>query len=510
MDHNSPNHLFGAVRSAMPAADKPLALHADGRAETYGDALALSGRLANLLVARGVKPGDRVAVQVEKSWPALVLYLAAVRAGAVYLPLNTAYTLAEVEYFLSDAQPALFVCRPEIVDDARTLAAKVGVPVVETLGADGTGSLTQAVDGQPEAFQDVPRGPDDLAAILYTSGTTGRSKGAMLSHDNLLSNALTLRSAWRFTDRDVLIHALPIFHTHGLFVASNTILMAGASMIFLPKFDAAEVLGLMPKATCLMGVPTFYTRLLDLPGLTRAACASMRLFVSGSAPLLAETHRAFRERTGHAILERYGMTETNMNTSNPYDGARIAGTVGLPLPGVSVRVSDPESGRELARGEIGMIEVKGPNVFKGYWRMPEKTASEFRDGFFITGDLGKIDPAGYVTIVGRGKDLVITGGFNVYPKEVETEIDAIPGVLESAVIGVPHPDFGEGVTAVIVLKKGASLTDGDVNAALADRLAKFKQPKKVFFVDELPRNTMGKVQKNVLREAYRDIYRGAA
>ncbi|MDQ0506465.1 malonate--CoA ligase [Xanthobacter agilis] len=505
-DQTHANALFGAIRAAMPAPDKALVIHADGRAESYAEALALSGRLANLLVARGVRPGDRVAVQVEKSWPALALYLATVRAGAVYLPLNTAYTLVEVAYFLSDAEPALFVCRPEILAAARALADTVKVPVVETLGSEGAGTLTDAAAALPDAFEDVARGPDDLAAILYTSGTTGRAKGAMLSHGNLLSNALVLKDHWRFTGADVLIHALPIFHTHGLFVASNIILLAGASMIFLPKFDAAEVLALMAKATCLMGVPTFYTRLLDQDGLTRETTRNMRLFVSGSAPLLAETHRAFQERTGHAILERYGMTETNMNTSNPYDGARIAGTVGLPLPGVTLRVTDPDSARVLGPDEIGMIEVKGPNVFKGYWRMPEKTASEFRDGFFITGDLGKIDRQGYVSIVGRGKDLVITGGFNVYPKEVESEIDAIPGVLESAVIGVPHPDFGEGVTAVVVLKAGVRLTEADIHGALAERLAKFKQPKTVFFVAELPRNTMGKVQKNVLRDTYRGTY----
>jgi len=508
------NHLFGAIRAAIPDLAKPLAIHADGGVETYADALALSGRLASLLVARGVKPGDRVAVQVEKSWTALALYLATVRAGAAFLPLNTAYTLAEVEYFLGDAQPAVFVCRPQIEAAARGLAAKVGVSVVETLDADGTGSLTRAAEGLEADFADVPRGASDLAGILYTSGTTGRSKGAMLTHDNLLSNALTLKDYWRFTGDDVLIHALPIFHTHGLFVAFNTILVAGASMIFCPKFDAKEVLALMGRAdfrpTCLMGVPTFYTRLLAEPGLTREASAHMRLFVSGSAPLLAETHRAFFERTGHAILERYGMTETNMNTSNPYEGERIAGTVGFPLPGVDLRVTDPETGAELAQGEIGMIEVKGPNVFAGYWRMPEKTAAEFRDGFFITGDLGKVDEKGYVQIVGRGKDLVITGGFNVYPKEVESEIDALPGVLESAVIGLAHPDFGEGVTAVVVPLKGAALKESEIIAALEERLARFKLPKRVFFVDELPRNTMGKVQKNVLRETYKDTYRPAA
>lgn len=508
----SENHLFGAIRAAMPALDTPLATLADGRVETYGDALALSARLAHLLVARGVKPGDRVAVQVEKSWPALALYLATVRAGGVYLPLNTAYTLNEVEYFLSDAEPTLFICPPHIEAEARALTTRLGVPSIETLGADGTGSLTDGSAHLPTEFADVLRGPEDLGGILYTSGTTGRAKGAMLSHDNLLSNALTLKDEWRFTSADVLLHALPIFHTHGLFVASNIVLLAGAAMIFRAKFDPREALELMAagEVTSLMGVPTFYTRLLDQPGLTKEATAKMRLFVSGSAPLLAETHRAFFERTGHAILERYGMTETGMNTSNPYDGERIAGTVGFPLPGISLRVTDPESGRVLPTDDIGMIEVKGPNVFKGYWRMPEKTAAEFRDGYFITGDLGKIDAKGYVHIVGRGKDLVITGGFNVYPKEVEGEIDAIPGVAESAVIGVPHPDFGEGVTAVVVPVAGASLTEADINAALENRLAKFKQPKRVFFVAELPRNTMGKVQKNVLRDTYKDIFRAVA
>ncbi len=500
------NHLISAIRAAMPGLDAPLVTHPGGGMETYGDALAASGRLANLLVARGVKPGDRVAVQVDKSWTALVVYLAAVRAGAVYLPLNTAYTLAEVEYFLSDAEPALFLCRPEIEAEARALATRLGVACVETLGADGTGSLTRAAQGLSPDFADVPRGPSDLGGILYTSGTTGRAKGAMLSHDNLLSNALTLRDYWRFTRDDVLIHALPIFHTHGLFVATNIILLAGARMIFCPKFDAGECLSLMPQATSLMGVPTFYTRLLDHPGLTPEATAHMRLFVSGSAPLLAETHRAFKERTGQAILERYGMTETGMNTSNPYDGDRRAGTVGFPLPGIDLRVTSPETGAVLGTDEIGMIEVKGPNVFQGYWRMPEKTASEFHDGFFITGDLGKVDGDGYVHIVGRGKDLVITGGFNVYPKEVENEIDALPGVVESAVIGVPHTDFGEGVTAVVVLAKGATLTEAQIHAALEARLAKFKLPKKIEFVADLPRNTMGKVQKNILRETYKDIY----
>ncbi len=501
------NHLFDAIRNAA----RPEALFietAEGRRWTYGEMIALSGRLAGALQKRGVAPGDRVAVQVEKSPEALMLYLACLRAGAVYLPLNTAYTLAELDYFIGDATPRLMVVDPKHSESIAELAAAHG-GAVETLDAAGGGSLVELAGSEEADFSDAERGADDLAAILYTSGTTGRSKGAMLTHDNLLSNAQALREQWRFTSADKLIHALPIFHTHGLFVASNVTLLSGASMYLLPKFDADEVLRLMESATVMMGVPTFYVRLVQHDGLTRAATARMRLFVSGSAPLLAETHRSFSEKTGHAILERYGMTETNMNTSNPYDGDRVAGTVGFPLPGVSLRVTDPETGRPVADGETGMIEVKGPNVFKGYWRMPEKTAAEFRmDGFFITGDLGKIDERGYVHIVGRGKDLVISGGYNIYPKEVETEIDGMPGVLESAVIGVPHPDFGEGVTAVVVRAKGAALDEQAVLAALKDRLARYKQPKRVLFVDDLPRNTMGKVQKNVLRETYADLYKG--
>jgi malonyl-CoA/methylmalonyl-CoA synthetase len=478
----------------------------DGQPISYGDLIARAGQMANLLVGRGVKPGDRVAAQTEKSVAGLVLYLATVRAGAVYLPLNTAYTLNELEYFITDAEPSLVVCDPAKAEGIGAIAARVGAKV-ETLGAGGKGSLTEAADKQAAEFKTVLRNNDDLAAILYTSGTTGRSKGAMLSHDNLASNSLTLVDYWRFTDQDVLIHALPIYHTHGLFVASNVTLFARASMIFLQKFDPDAIIKLMARATVLMGVPTFYTRLLQSPALTKESTKHMRLFVSGSAPLLADTHREWAARTGHAVLERYGMTETNMNTSNPYDGERIAGAVGHPLPGVSVRVTEPETGKELARDTVGMIEVKGPNVFKGYWRMPEKTRAEFRDdGFFITGDLGKIDAKGYVHILGRGKDLVISGGFNVYPKEIESEIDAMPGVIESAVIGVPHADFGEGVTAVVVCNKGAGISESSVLKALEGRLAKFKMPKRVFVVDELPRNAMGKVQKNILRDTYRDIY----
>jgi malonyl-CoA/methylmalonyl-CoA synthetase len=478
----------------------------DGQHISYGELVARAGQMANLLVERGVKPGDRVAAQTDKSVPGLLLYLATVRAGAVYLPLNTAYTLNELEYFITDAEPSLVVCDPSKAQGIGAIAAKVGAKV-ETLGGDGKGSLTDAAAKAKPDFVTVARADDDLAAILYTSGTTGRSKGAMLTHDNLASNSLSLVDYWRFTEKDVLIHALPIYHTHGLFVASNVTLFARASMIFLPKFDPELIIKLMARATVMMGVPTFYTRLLQSPSLTHESTKHMRLFISGSAPLLADTHREWAARTGHAVLERYGMTETNMNTSNPYDGDRVAGAVGLPLPGVSVRVTDPETGTELKRDSIGMIEVKGSNVFKGYWRMPEKTKAEFRDdGFFITGDLGKIDTKGYVHILGRGKDLVISGGFNVYPKEIESEIDAIPGVIESAVIGVPHADFGEGVTAVVVCDKGAGVSEASVLAALDGRLAKFKMPKRVFVVEELPRNAMGKVQKNILRDTYAKIY----
>ncbi|PWR22686.1 malonate--CoA ligase [Zavarzinia aquatilis] len=502
------NYLFDRLLSPAVPPDRPFIQPGPGPGLDYGALRRATGRLAHVLAGLGVLPGDRVAVQVDKSVDALVLYLACVRAGAVFLPLNTGYTPAEVDYFVGDARPRLLVTGSGGAAAARDIAARHGARV-ETLDPAGTGSLQVAAEAAPDDFATVPRGAEDLAAILYTSGTTGRSKGAMLSHANLASNAETLVDYWRFTAGDVLIHALPIFHTHGLFVATNVILLAGASMIFLARFDAGEVLSLMPRATCLMGVPTFYTRLVDHPGLDRAAVSGMRLFISGSAPLLAETHRDFAARTGHAILERYGMTETNMNTSNPYDRERVPGTVGFPLPGVALRIADPESGAAMAPGAIGMIEVKGPNVFKGYWQMPEKTAAEFRpDGFFITGDLGRVDERGYVHIVGRGKDLVISGGFNVYPKEVEGEIDALPGVIESAVIGLPHADFGEGVTAVVVRRKGADVTEAAVLDALAERLAKFKQPKAVIFVDDLPRNTMGKVQKNILRETYKGLYAG--
>jgi malonyl-CoA/methylmalonyl-CoA synthetase len=499
-------NLFSRLFDSLDSASRLAIETADGQRISYGDLIAMSGQMANVLVNRGVKVGDRVAAQTEKSVPGLVLYLATVRAGAVYLPLNTAYTLNELEYFITDAEPSLVVCDPAKAKGIGAIAAKVGAKV-ETLGADGKGSLTDAAATARLGFSTALRADDDLAAILYTSGTTGRSKGAMLTHENLASNSLTLIDTWRFTDQDVLIHALPIYHTHGLFVASNVTLFARASMIFLSKFDPDLIIKLMARATVMMGVPTFYTRLLQNPALTKQATRHMRLFISGSAPLLADTHREWFARTGHAVLERYGMTETNMNTSNPYDGERVPGAVGHALPGVSVRVTDPETGKTLDPETIGMIEVKGPNVFKGYWRMPEKTRSEFRDdGFFITGDLGKIDDKGYVHILGRGKDLVISGGFNVYPKEIESEIDAMAGVVESAVIGVPHADFGEGVTAVVVCDRSAKVDESSVLKALDGRLAKFKMPKRVIVVDELPRNAMGKVQKNILRDTYAEIY----
>ncbi|MRX50142.1 AMP-binding protein [Paracoccus sp. S-4012] len=493
------NRLWDALMAPHVESDAALLIRADGRRISYREMARLSAGIVLRLEAAGVRPGDRVAVQVEKSPEALALYLATIRAGAVFLPLNTAYTPAEVAYFVGDAEPAVVVCDPARLEATRAVA---GSAHCLTLDAEGRGPLT---DGAADDDHTVPRDGSDLAAILYTSGTTGRSKGAMLSHDNLRSNAETLVGAWRITKDDVLLHALPIFHTHGLFVASNSFMMAGAAMIWLPRLDPGELIPLMPQATVMMGVPTFYTRLLDRPDFTRDTAAGMRLFVSGSAPLLAETHRAFEARTGHRILERYGMTETNMNTSNPYEGERRAGTVGPALPGVEVRIT--EGATEVAPGEIGMIEVRGPNVFQGYWRMPEKTAEELAaDGWFTTGDLGTRDADGYVTIVGRGKDLVISGGFNVYPKEVEMLIDEQPGVLESAVIGVPHPDFGEAVVAVVARQKGADPDPQAIIAALGERLAKFKQPKRVIVVDELPRNTMGKVQKAALRAEHAGLF----
>jgi len=496
------NHLFDALTAFIPDRSKVFLETLDGGKITYADMFARSAQYAGALQKLGVKAGDRVAVQVEKTPDTLMLYLGTIRAGGVFLPLNTAYTPAEIGYFVGDAEPAVFVCDPARADVLAGTAQKAGARL-HTLDQNGEGSLSLLADQMPTDYDNRPREDDDLAAILYTSGTTGRSKGAMLTHGNLASNSQTMVKYWQFTEDDVLLHALPIFHTHGLFVATNCLMMAGGSMLFLPKFDLDQVLAALPKATAMMGVPTFYTRLLASGRFTRDVAAHMRLFISGSAPLSAEVHKEFRERTGHAILERYGMTETNMNTSNPYDGARRPGTVGFPLPGVGLRVVDARTGRELPDGEVGIIEIKGPNVFLGYWRMPEKTAQEFRaDGYFITGDMGRVDEDGYVSIVGRSKDLIISGGFNVYPAEVEALLDELPGVAESAVIGVPHPDFGEAVVAVLAPKPGAELGQDAVQAYLNDRLAKFKQPKKVHVLEALPRNTMGKIQKNVLRERF--------
>jgi malonyl-CoA/methylmalonyl-CoA synthetase len=492
---------------AHDAPDREFIETSGGRRLSYADMAALVRRMGAALARAGVERGDRVCAQIDKSTEGLALYLACLRQRAVFVPLNTAYTAAELDYFLGDAEPKLVVVRPDTAGQARDIAARVRAGSVETLAADGTGSLSALAQSAPEAPA-ASGSANDLAALLYTSGTTGRSKGAMLSRANLASNALTLAAAWKFTASDKLLHGLPIFHVHGLFVAVNTILACGGSMLFLPKFDADEVVRRLPATTVMMGVPTFYTRLLQHPGLSREATRGVRLFVSGSAPLLAETHREFAARTGHSILERYGMSETLMNTSNPYEGPRVPGSVGPPLPGVEVRITNPDSGAVLeAPDAIGMIEVRGPNVFSGYWRMPDKTAAELRaDGYFITGDLGRIDSNGYVHIVGRGKDLVITGGYNVYPIEVEAEVDALPGVVESAVIGLPHPDFGEAVTAVAVRKAGAQIDESAARETLQRRLANFKVPKRVLFVDDLPRNTMGKVQKNVLRETYRSLY----
>ena len=492
------NHLFDGLLGERESDSRILLRVPGGDSWTYAQMVELSGRLGNLLQQQGVEPGDRVAVQVVKSVEAIALYLATVRAGAVFLPLNTAYTRAEVGYFLDDAQPAVFVCAGERRAQYDDIEARVF-----TLDGDGGGSLMPAAASMPAEFANVERGAQDLAAILYTSGTTGLSKGAMLSHDNLLSNALTLVDYWRFSADDVLLHALPIFHTHGLFVATNIILICGGSMIFLPRFDLDAMIEQLPNATSMMGVPTFYTRLLADERFTRELVSHMRLFVSGSAPMLAETHVQFEQRTGQHILERYGMTETNMNTSNPYDGERRPGSVGFPLPGVEVKITDPESGAALDEGETGMIEVRGPNVFLGYWRKPEKTALELRaDGFFVTGDMGKIDADGYLHILGREKDLVISGGYNIYPKQIESEIDALDGVIESAVFGIPDADLGEVVAAAVVLEPGARLGPQELLEALQPLLARFKLPRKVEFVDELPRNAMGKVQKNVLRETY--------
>ena len=497
-------NAFAIFKRRFPGdLQRPFLIRPEGAETSYASLIETAGRYAAALRQLGVRKGDRVAVQVEKSANAVFLYLGCLQIGAVYLPLNTAYKADEIAYFLGDAEPRVFLVRPETLDSLSPVAEAAGVAELHAMDAAGGGSLTDLAESLAPIAEIEDCEADDLAAILYTSGTTGRSKGAMITHGNLSSNALALQEIWRFQD-DVLLHALPIFHVHGLFVAINTTLVTGSAMIFLPRFDADEVLAHLPKATAMMGVPTFYVRLLKHPGFTREASSHMRLFVAGSAPLLAQTFEEFEARTGQRILERYGMTEAGMITSNPYDEERRAGTVGFPLPGVEVRIAD-EDGHVLDTEDVGVLEVRGPNVFKGYWRMPEKTASEFReDGFFITGDMAMIDGRGYVHIVGRAKDLVISGGYNVYPKEIEVLLDGLEGVRESAVIGLPHPDFGEAVTAVVIGDR--PLEEDAVIAAVKDRLANFKVPKRVFFVEELPRNAMGKVQKNALRETFKQTF----
>ena len=484
-------------------ADGELLTTGGGDTWSYADVDRRSAQIAQQLAAVGVDVGERVSVQVEKSPENLCLYLACLRGGFVYHPLNMGYRRSELEYFIGNAEPAAIICDREKLGDLEDLGSRAGVRSVLTLDADGGGTLVELAVEQPDTFETVPRERDDLAALLYSSGTTGVPKGIMLTHHNLLSNTEALVQAWGFTADDRLLHALPIFHVHGLFVAIGCVLLSGATMRWLARYDAREVVHHLPDCSVMMGVPTYYTRLLAESGFTGEVSENVRLFVSGSAPLLEETFVAFESRTGHRILERYGMTETNMNTSNPLDGERRPGTVGPPLPGVDVRIVD-DAGDALPHGEIGKLQIRGPNVFIGYWKLPDKTAEDFTDdGFFDTGDMGRIDDDGYVSIVGRAKDLVITGGMNVYPKEIESFIDDLPGVSESAVIGVPHADFGEGVVAVVV--PDGDIRESDIIDACRENLANFKVPKRVVFTDELPRNTMAKVQKNVLRESYKDL-----
>jgi len=497
-------NLYGLFESRFPQdRGRPLLIREGQGDITYGQAEETVARYAAYLASLGLVPGERVAVQVGKSAEALLLYLACLRAGLVYLPLNTAYQEGEVGYFIDDARPAAVVAQPASMAWLAPLASGLGVRHVTTLDDSGGGTFAEGARAAPSRFATVARSGGDLAAILYTSGTTGRSKGAMITHRNLASNAQVLHRAWGWRPDDILIHMLPLFHVHGLFVASHCVLMNGTAMRFHTKFDARLAIAGMRESTVFMGVPTFYTRLLAEPSLDRAACAGMRLFVSGSAPLLAETHEQFERRTGQRILERYGMTETGMLTSNPLEGERRAGSVGPALPGTEVRVVD-DADHPVPAGAMGHVQVRGPNVFAGYWQMPEKTREEFTaDGYFRTGDMGSLSKDGYLTIAGRSKDLIISGGYNVYPKEIELVLDEIPGVLESAVVGVPHPDFGEAVTAVIVPSHDVRApTEQEVIGLLKARLANFKVPKRVYFVDELPRNAMGKVQKNVLRERF--------
>ena len=480
----------------------------NGQTWSYADLDNESARLARFLTNSGVQKGERVAVQVEKTPQAVFLYLACLRAGFIYLPLNTAYTKTELAYFIENAEPAVVVCRTADLPALKQIGANKKVRHFYTLDKDAEHNLLKLSQSTETQFETVACDKDDVAVILYTSGTTGRPKGAMITHGNLAANGLALKKIWGFNQHDVLLHALPIFHIHGLFVACHCVLLSGSKMLFIPRFNAETIIQLLPRATVLMGVPTFFTRLLDSPDFSAAVCNNMRLFISGSAPLLEQTFSDFQQRTGQTILERYGMTETGMNTSNPLEGERKAGTVGHPLPGVKARIVD-DAGQEVAANTVGNLQVKGDNVFKGYWRMPDKTAEEFTpDGFFKTGDMATLDDDGYISIVGRGKDMVITGGFNVYPKEIELEIDELDGVIESAVIGVPHQDFGEAVTAVVTRDaSNTDCTEENIITSLKPKLANYKIPKRILFVDELPRNTMGKVQKNLLRETYADLFK---
>ena len=500
------NTLYDALFGQHKGQTTPFIQLADNTVITHAAFLELAAQYAHVLSDLGLRPGDRIAVQIEKSIQSIAVYAACTQAGLIFLPLNTAYTAKEISYFVNDSEASILLCDSKRAEVLGAIAITAGA-VLETMDADGKGSFTQKAIGMPTEFSSVVRSKDDLAAFLYTSGTTGQSKGAMLTQGNLLSNSQVLTTEWAFTASDILLHALPIFHTHGLFVATNIALLAGSKILFLPKFDLDVIVNLLPKVTAMMGVPTYYTRLLSDPRFTKGLTQHMRLFVSGSAPLLAETHSRFEERTGHQILERYGMTETNMNTANPYTGERRAGTVGFPLPGIELKITDSATGATLRQGEIGEIEVRGPNVFKGYWNLPEKTAEELREnGFFITGDLGKIDTDGYVHIIGRNKDLIISGGYNVYPKEIELLLDAQEGVLESAVVGVPHPDFGETVIGILVAYTGAELDLGAVRKKLTTSLAQFKHPQKLIVLSELPRNAMGKVQKKALREQFAHLF----
>jgi malonyl-CoA/methylmalonyl-CoA synthetase len=495
-------NFFAAVAAANRERSDKICLETDeGRVYRFTEVFREAGRYARLLTDLGLKRGDRVAVQVDKSPAAFFLYLGCLRAGLVYLPLNTAYQRAEIGYFLEDAEPAVIVCRPSTREMVSELAK--GRAQVFTLDSQGAGTMADAASKADPEFATMESAPDDLAVIIYTSGTTGRSKGAMVTHRNLLTNARALVAMWQFSERDVLLHALPVFHVHGLFVANHCALLSGARMLWQPKFEPDAVLRALPRATVMMGVPTFYTRLLSESRFDRAACSAMRLFISGSAPLQPETFREFSERCGHIILERYGMSEAGMITSNPLNGERRSGSVGYPLAGVLVRVAD-EADRALPAGTTGGIQVKGENVFAGYWRKPEKTREEFtKDGWFRTGDMGVVDDDGYLSIVGRAKDLVISGGYNVYPREIELALDAMPGVIESAVIGIPDPDFGEAVTAVVVMSNNAAFDPQAMIRELKNNMANYKVPKHIHQVDELPRNAMGKVQKAVLRERFR-------